>query len=398
MRTSRRSAARSAFAGLSIAVITALLGGCAPAAVKPTPENTGEASVTLDEATTGMLQQLFDDGFADSGMPGAAAFVRIGDETWEASTGVGDLETQDPYDPAAHVRIASNTKTFTATAVLQLVDEGVVSLDDTLEQYIPGIVNGERITVRDLLQMSSGVWDFTSDTELMGRWADDLTMPWTVDDTIALIATQQPQFEPGEKVLYTDSNYVLLGRIAELASGLPMHELVQTRILDPLGMTDTRYPAPDEPGIPDPHQQGYRPPAEQLGSLDTLIPVGDINPEVAWGAGNMTSTIADLAIWADALADGELLSPELQAERIDSREFDGQKIEFGYGLGIIRLGDFLGHDGAISGYSTVAMRLPEADATFVLVGNGSSNFTTPSMDIFLSMVQALYPEQIRPLG
>lgn len=384
-------------AGAVLVAVAALLAGCVPTAPEPTPKPTEAASVTLTDETRAQLQQLFDEGFASSGMPGAAAFVRIGDETWEASTGVGDLATQEPFDPAAHVRIASNTKPFTATAVLLLVDDGVITLDDTLEQHIPGIANGDRITVRQILQMSSGVWEFTSDNDLIGRWAADPMMPWSVDDTIALIRTHEPAFEPGEKVVYTDSNYVLLGRIAELASGLPMHELVQTRILDPLGLDDTRFPAPDEPGIPEPHQQGYRPPAEDLGALDTLIPMGDINPEVAWGAGNMTSTMADLAVWADALADGTLLSPELQAERIQSREFDGQTIQFGYGLGLIRLGDFLGHDGAIMGYSSVVMRLPAEDATFVMVGNASTNSTTPTMDIFLSVVQALYPEQIRPV-
>jgi len=146
-----------------------------------------------------------------------------------------------------------------------------------------------------------------------------------------------------------------------------------------------------------PAAQGYRPPGEQLGSLDELISVGDINPEVAWGAGNMSSTLGDLAIWADALADGTLLSPELQAERIAARQFDGQTIEFGYGLGIIRLGDFLGHDGAIVGHSSAVFRLPADDATFVIVGNASSNFTTPTMDIFLSMVKELYPDQLRPV-
>jgi D-alanyl-D-alanine carboxypeptidase len=122
--------------------------------------------------------------------------------------------------------------------------------------------------------------------------------------------------------------------------------------------------------------------------------MGDINPEVASGAGNMTSTMSDLAVWVRALADGDLLSPELQAERLEFRRFEGQALDVGYGLGVIRLNDVIGHDGAIMGYSTVAMYLPEADATFVLIGNGSSNFTTPTMDIFLQMLAALYPDQV----
>lgn len=381
----------------TVASAALVLTACTALAPEPTPEPTSAASVTLTDETRATLQRLFDEGFAASGMPGAAAYVRIGDDEWTAVTGVSDLETQEPFEATDLVRIASNTKPFVATVVLQLIDEGQLTLDDVLESYVPGIPNGDIITVRDLLQMSSGVWDLTSDEPLMAMWADDLMMPWSVEDSIELMRQNPSRFEPGSKVLYTDSNYILLGEIAEIVSGTPLHELVQTKILDPLGLDDTRFPAPDQPDVPEPAAQGYRPPGEQLGSLDELIPVGDINPEVAWGAGNMTSTLADLAIWGDALADGTLLSPELQAQRLDTREFDGQKIEFGYGLGIINIGDFLGHDGAIVGYSTAVFRLPADDATFVIVGNASSNFTTPTMDIFLSMVKELYPEQLRPI-
>lgn len=234
-------------------------------------------------------------------MPGAAAYVRIGDEEWRAVRGVSDLETQEPFEATDQVRIASNTKPFVATVVLQLIDEGLITLNDVLESYVPGIPNGDIITVRDLLQMSSGVWDLTSDEPLMATWADDLMMPWSVEDSIELVRSNPSRFEPGSKVIYTDSNYILLGEIAEIVTGTPLHELVQTKILDPLGLDDTRFPAPDQPDVPAPAAQGYRPPGEQLGSLDELIPVGDINPEVAWGAGNMTSTLADLAVLGGCL-------------------------------------------------------------------------------------------------
>ena len=388
---------RVALAFTAVLATATLLAGCSSPAPQPSATTTGDAAVTLTDETRATLQKLLADGVAAPGMPGAAAYVRMGDKEWTAVAGVRDLATQEPFDPADHVRIASNTKPFVATVVLQLEDEGALSLDDVLETYVPGIPNGDSITIRDLLQMSSGIWDLTSDDALMAQWADDLTMPWTVDESIALMRENPSRFEPGSKVVYTDSNYILLGRIAELVTGTSLAELVQSKILDALGLKETRFPTPDQADLPVPAAQGYRPPGEQLGSLDELISVGDINPEVAWGAGNMSSTLGDLAIWADALADGTLLSPELQAERIAARQFDGQTIEFGYGLGIIRLGDFLGHDGAIVGHSSAVFRLPADDATFVIVGNASSNFTTPTMDIFLSMVKELYPDQLRPV-
>lgn len=393
---------RAAVAGLAVLAALAL-SSCAaegtaapsPTASPPIPSSSAPPSSELDDATREALQSAFDEAFGASGMPGAAAYVRIGDEVWESALGVGDLATEEPFDPRARIRIASITKTFTATAVLQLVDQGRISLDDPVAAFVPGITDGDRITVRDLLQMSSGIWEFTADEALMSRWSADLAMPWTWQQTVELIQGKPAQFEPGEKVVYTDSNYVLLGAVLEATTGMDASSAINTMVVEPLRLRDTHFPAAGESGIPQPHQQGYRPPDERLGSLDELEPVGAVNPEVAWTAGAMTSTLADLAAWADALADGELLSSELQAERLQPRRFDGQTIEFGYGLGVIRLNDFIGHDGAIMGYSSVAMRYPEADATFVIIGNASTNSTTPTMDIFLAMVKKLYPDQLR---
>jgi D-alanyl-D-alanine carboxypeptidase len=370
-----------------------------PATTVPAPASTAAtiapvADVVLDASTEATLQSVFEEGFATSGMPGAAAYVSIGDDVWTSALGVGDLSTQAPFDPEGIVRIASNTKTFTASAVLQLVSDGELSLDATVDEFIDGITNGDEITVRHLLSMTSGIWDFTSDDELVGRFDADPMLEWAVDDTVELIEGKPASFEPGEKVQYCDSNYVLLGVILEEVSGMDVSTYVASRILEPLGLDDTRFPAADQPGVPDPHPTGYQPGPDGLGDLSTLTPVGDVNPEFAWTAGNMTSTLEDLAAWADELATGTLLAGDVQAERLDARRFDGQAVNFGYGLGVIRLNDFVGHDGAIIGYSSVVMRLPQADATFVLVGNASNNFTTPTMDIFLAMVKVLYPEQL----
>ncbi len=348
--------------------------------------------IVLDAARRAELDRLLQEGLASTGLPGVSALVTIGRQRWARTLGVADLDTGAPFRPDGHVRIASITKTFAATAVLQLVDDGRVRLSDPLERFVPGILNGRQITVRDLLAMTSGVWDFTSDEELIARWDADPMIPWTPADTVALIKERNvSQFEPGTKVVYTDANYVLLGLIVEKATGRPVHEVINRRILRPLGLRGTRSPAPDQPGIPDPHPVGYRPGPDGTGSL----PVGDINPQFAWTAGNMTSTVADLHRWGIELAEGRLLSRRTQRLRLQGRQFDGQTLNFGYGLGVIRFNDLIGHDGAIIGFSSVVFRYPQADATFVIVGNRSSNFTTPTLDIFLGFLQELYPEQIR---
>ncbi|HEY6532769.1 MAG TPA: serine hydrolase domain-containing protein [Acidimicrobiales bacterium] len=376
----------------------AVLGACGSDDPEASPSTTEAApgttvpQVVLDAGTEATLQSTFESAFQATGMPGAAVFVSIGDDEWTSVLGVDDLATNAPFDPGAHTRIASITKTFTASAVLHLVKEGKVSLDDTLDEYVTGIANGDQITVRDMLGMRSGVWDFTSDEDLVARFDADPTMPWTVDQTIELIRQHEPAFAPGEKVVYADSNYVLLGEVIEKAAGSTADGYIRSNVIEALGLDDTNFPIPDETGVPEPAVTGYLPPPD--GSTAAPTVVGAINPQFAWTAGNMTSTLDDLVVWARELSDGSLLTPALQAERLDSRKIDGQKLNLGYGLGVTTLNDLVWHDGAIIGYSTVVMRYPQADATIVVIGNQSTNFTTPTAEIALSFIQQLYPDQI----
>jgi D-alanyl-D-alanine carboxypeptidase len=122
--------------------------------------------------------------------------------------------------------------------------------------------------------------------------------------------------------------------------------------------------------------------------------VNDVNPKVAWTAGAMLSTLADLKRWGKELTDGSLLTPKLQKERLKYHLFTGASLPVGYGLGVERLHDIVGHNGAIFGYSSVVYRIPQYDATFVVIGNASTNSTTPSTQIALELIKALYPEQV----
>ena len=361
-------------------------------ASSPAQTSASVAPVTLDEATRSQLDATFNEAFAATGMLGGAAWITIGADEWRAVAGVDDPASGAPFDPDGNVRIASITKTFAATAVLMLVDAGKVALDDPLEKYVEGIANGDTVTVRDLLAMTSGVWDFTSDEAFVARFDADPMLPWTPEQTVDLIRQHGPDFAPGEQVVYCDSNYVLLGLILEQATGLTASEAINTMVVDPLGLDATLFPAPDQPGVPEPATSGYLPPPEGTEAPPTLV--GDINPQWAWTAGNMTSNMTDLHRWAAELADGSLLDPATQAERLDSQRFTGQQVNLAYGLGVLTLNDLIGHNGAIIGYSTAVFRYPQADATFVIVGNESTNETTPTLDIFFSLLRQLYPDQI----
>ncbi len=350
------------------------------------------APVRLDDATKAQLQASFEQTFAAATVdgvatPGAVAYVSVGGQEWTSALGVSDLATQAPIDPAGHGRIGSITKPIVATAVLELVDQHQLSLDDPLGKYITGIADGDRITVRQLLSMSSGVWNYTTDQTLLDTFASDPMAPWTVDRTIDLIRSHPADFEPGTKVAYCDSNYVLLGRIAEVVTGQPISDVVRTMVTEPLGLTGTRMPADDQPGVPDPGIGSYMPANGQP------VAVPELNPDFAWTAGAATSTVADLARFARELTDGTLLSPDLQAQRLATTQFTGISLDVGYGLGVLNMNDLIGHNGDINGGGGTMLRLPAQDATFVVLVNLSTNSENASGAITNALIDDLYPGQ-----
>ncbi len=402
----RRSGRGAMVAVVTVVTAAVLLTACSgaapttspsvPAPVSASMSVSGSASaaaaVKLDEATRSRLQAAFAQTFAGATVggvatPGAVAYVSVGDQVWTSALGVSDVATQTPIDPAGHGRIGSITKPIVATAVLRLVDQGSLSLDDTLGSYIPGIANGDRITVRQLLSMSSGVWNYTTDQSLLDTFEADPMAAWTVDRTIDLIRAQPAAFEPGSKVAYCDSNYVLLGRIAELVTGKPISEVVRTLVTEPLGLTGTRMPADDEPGVPDPSLGSYLPVNGQL------VAEPDLNPDFAWTAGAATATVGDLARFARELTDGSLLSPQLQAQRLQTAAFTGIDLNVGYGLGLLNMNDLIGHNGDINGGGGTMLRLPEQDATFVVLVNLSTNSENASGAIANALIDQLYPGQ-----
>ena len=157
---------------------------------------------------------------AEKRLPGVNVGIWIpGRGTWVRSFGKADLATGAPMEIADHLRIASVTKTFTATAILQLVDAGKLSLDDTLSTFIEGIPNGDRITIRNLLGMTSGIYDFPADEQFMKDIAADPLMAFSADDVIAILRRNKPNFEPGAEVVYCDTNFIVLGVILEKVSG-----------------------------------------------------------------------------------------------------------------------------------------------------------------------------------
>lgn len=309
------------------------------------------------------VQQSLEALIADGGYPapGALMSVRAADgSTQDHVAGVGDVEAGTPPPVDGHVRIGSNTKTFTAVVVLQLVEEGLVDLDAPIETYLPGVVRGEgidatAITVRHLLQHTSGLGEYV--TQIMGEdpaghldWQDTTVDPQTLLDGAL---TAPVLFAPGEGWSYSNSNYLLAGLVIEKVTGRSVAEEITTRIIEPVGLTETSFPEPGDRTLPEPYVHGYHPDVQ-----GELADVTAWDPSMAWAAGQMISTPSDVNGFFAALIEGELLEPatlEEMQQTVPAVEF-GEGVGYGLGLTSTRLTCGVvswGHGGDIFGYHTV---------------------------------------------
>jgi D-alanyl-D-alanine carboxypeptidase len=320
-------------------------------------------------ANPAVLQQQLD-GVVEAGTPGVVGLVRAGERTWQGASGLGDLRANRPAGPGDRFRIGSVTKSFVATLVLQLVGEGRLSLDDDLERWLPGLVpGGERITVRELLNHTSGLYNYT----------DDLPDPprrLRPRELVAIATGHKPLFAPGREFSYSNTNYILAGMLVERVSGQPLADQLQQRILQPLGLENTELPT-TERRIAGPHVRGYAPPDKDWQVSDgpaRLVDVTEMDTSWAWAAGAMVSTTADLARFYQALLGGQLLTPELLKQMrttVDASQ-PGRGMRYGLGLEVLRPGcgvELWGHGGSLEGYGTTAFSTPDADRQLVMAIN-----------------------------
>ncbi|WP_433544331.1 serine hydrolase domain-containing protein (plasmid) [Streptomyces sp. CA-294286] len=323
--------------------------GAATAAIVMLTTATAHAAPADDHAATRAALKTFQSAAG----PGAA--VHAGDSTgsWTLSAGTGTINTNKPIQADEHFRIGSQTKTFTAATVLQLVDEGKVSLDAYIDTYLPGTVTGNgydgtRITVRHLLQHTSGIARYEPLNSLA------LAEPDGTFKTAKLVKEglkHAPVSAPGAGLTYSNTNYLVLGMLIEKVTGLPVHEAVTQRIVEPLGLTRTVFPAPGKRALPAPAVPGYH--GVRIGSFYFWSAVISYDPSVFGAAGAMVSTLTDLSTFYGALTAGKVLSPAALAEMEKVRDVGGA----GYGLGIQKVnlscgGAAWGHNGAVPGYFT----------------------------------------------
>ncbi|MFI7441868.1 serine hydrolase domain-containing protein [Nonomuraea indica] len=357
------------------AVLAALTVSAVPAWAAVAAADSGGG--TSGAAGRGALKTTLD-RIVKEGAVGAQAEVRDERGRWTGRSGTARLGTGRPMPADGRFRIGSTTKAFTATVVLQLVGEKKVSLDDTVEHWLPGLVpDGSRITVRRLLNHTSGLFDYLR-TKGMPKDGDDIRRDgrrtYTPGELVRLAVKNPPFFPPGTSWMYSNTNYILAGMIIERAAGNTFPEEVARRIIEPLGLRDTFLPGTSVK-IPGVHARGYFP--RTIEPVGALVDVTEFNPSFAGAAGEMISTTADVSRFFTALLSGKLLAPEQLKEMttiVDISQQTGVP-GLGYGLGLesVRLScgaRSWGHGGSTPGYATYVGFTRDARRQAVLYATG----------------------------
>jgi D-alanyl-D-alanine carboxypeptidase len=309
------------------------------------------AGRSSDSESRADLQRIVD-GLVASAAPGAVAAVRTPTGTRHAAAGFARLRPRVRMQATDRFRIASVTKTFVATVVLQLAAERRLRLDDPVDRWRPGLIpNGSSVTLRELLGHTSGLFDYGDDKEWVRKRIADPAREWSPRELVEIAASHPPLFKPGTRWSYSNTNYVVLGLVAEATTGTTLGRELRDRIFARLRLGATSYPSGTT--IPGPFAHGY------IGSGSHVpLPPGtrllDVSSRLSpssWGAGQIVSSADDLTRFMGALMGGRLLPPR----QLAAMKADVMGAAYGLGLRIAYTpcGTAYGHEGDLPGYRTV---------------------------------------------
>lgn len=322
------------------------------------------------------LQAKMDDLTAGGLPPGMIVWIDAPEYRFEGASGFADLMDEIPMPPEGAFRIGSITKMFTATVILQLAEDGMLSLDDPLALWLPEVADqlpyGDQLSLRHLLTHTSGVFNVVEHEAYFADLFTEMAIDEdagiaTLDcvqrdphDTLArYVYGKDALFEPGAQWRYSNTNYTLLGMVIEAAAAMPLAEAYRTHIYEPLGMASTFLDCYEDPVIDVVH--GY------TGFGDTMTDLTDLHESIGWSAGGMVSTASDLVTFARGLFGGALFDdPESLVAMTTPAPGSS------YGLGITLQEEYMGHAGGIAGFRTLLNYAPEFDTIVVMLYNNDA--------------------------
>ena len=381
------------------AALLMALSGCAHEPTTPQPSATSTpaspaVAKPMTDAVAQRLDSAINDAMTTAGVPGAMIAIWAPDGDYVRAFGVADKTTRAPMKADFYSRIGSVTKTFTITALLQLAGEGKLGLDDAIAEFVDGVPLGDKITLRQLARMQSGLFNYSGSPEFQQALFADPRRTFTPSELLRYAFAQPNQFPPGAQFDYCNTNTVLLGLVVQKVSGQPLPDYIHDRILVPLGMSHTSFPTTN--AFPKPHATGYT----TQDPDDSPTTATDWNPSWGWAAGAMISTLDDMKIWAPALATGKLLTRQMQAQRLQTVTTPGMPATDGYGVGLFNLAGWIGHNGSLPGYQAVVVYLPQKQTSLVILTNTDIDYQggEPSTTLATAITKELTPDHVYSLG
>lgn len=355
----------------------------------------GAQSATADPDLAMELDREIEARIVQMGVPGAIVSVSVpGEIDYVKAFGVADTATGAPMEIDDHHRIGSVTKTFTGTAILQLVDQGKIALSDPISKYIEGVPSGDVITIDMLGRMRSGLASYTEPDSFVDRlYSQSPTgpdaFPFTPQEAIAEAFALPMDFAPDTDYEYSNTNTVMLALVVEKVSGMRFADYLQQNIFGPAGLAQTSWPTNGL--MPEPYSHGYN-----KGPDGTVYDASLWNPSWGDAAGAIISTAADMRTWASVVGKGTLLNPVTQQQRITG----GSEVVAGvdYAFAIFDANGWLGHNGDIPGYATVVVYLPERDATMVVMVNSDIPEPHSAGQIAYTITSIVTPDHLYELG
>jgi D-alanyl-D-alanine carboxypeptidase len=390
-----RTVRTTRIAGL-VSCVALLIVSCAstgPTVSSPVTTTTGAPkSQALNSIDPTAFQAVVDAAAKELLVPGAVVLLKAPQVTFHAFVGTTKLGERTPPDANTHFRIASNTKTMTAALIVLLAQDGKLQFSDPVSTYVPDVPNGQNITIAELLKMRSGLFSYTDAPEFSAALDADPTKVWTPQEVLAIAFRHPPAFPPDTSYGYNNTNYALLGLVAEKVGGRPLAEQLQDRLFTPLGLQQTSLPAADDNSIPAPYSHGYMYGGSSYAMVDepypadmqaaartgTLQPVDytNQNSSYATAAGSAISTADNLATWIRALVAGNVFNAEYQNQWLQSLQPEDPNRpdwqQYGYGISYQRFGpnaSMYYHGGEMPGFNSFMGYDPDNDVALVIWTN-----------------------------
>ena len=392
--------------GIALVCVTGLLLSCT------TPQSSAPKPIDL-----AALQTAVDTTAEELLVPGAVVILSTPQGAHTVTYGTTTPGAKIPPRADTHFRIASNTKTMTAAVIVQLAQAGQLDLDDPVSKCVSGVPDGDQITIADLLKMRSGLYNYTDAPEISASLDRDPTKVWTPDEVLTIAFKHPPYFPPGTAYHYSNTNYALLGLIAEQREhGKPLARVLQDRLFGPLGMNGTALPASTSNTLPDPYSHGYMYGSSSFALVDQQYPpdiqaaarAGTLKPNdytsqnssYASAAGGVISTANDLVTWIQALVGGRVFNADYQRRWLDSLQPEDPSMphgqQYGYGIAKLRFGPnaVYFHGGEMPGYNSFMGYDPANRVTLVVWTNltVSPDGKPTANSIMLKVLDQVYVE------